>query len=92
MVLDLHAGLASLAQERVALTREWLRLRRARLDHENNAAARDAEREQLSWQPKSCRGLRLRPANGDDPVGARTLAHAATLMEGVRDDRLAFRV
>src|SRR6267143_1998067 len=71
LVLDSHAGLASLAEETGGAHREWQRLRRARLDHENNAAARDAEREQLSWQLEELSRLGL--------------AHAATLMEGVRD-------
>src|SRR5439155_16087736 len=61
LVLDVHAGLASLAEETGGAHREWQRLRRARLDHENNAAARDAEREQLDWQLEELSRLALAP-------------------------------
>src|SRR5712691_2395231 len=61
LVLDAHAGLASLAQETGGAHREWHRLRRARLDHENNTAARDAEREQLNWQLEELSRLALAP-------------------------------
>src|SRR5439155_795963 len=40
LVLDAHAGLASLAQETGGAHREWQRLRSARLDHEKSRAAR----------------------------------------------------
>src|SRR5712691_11633484 len=46
-VLDAHAGLTSLAREAGHEHRDWQRLCRGRVDHENNAAARGAEREQL---------------------------------------------
>ncbi len=86
MVLDAHAGLASLAQETGDAHREWQRLRRARLDHENNAAARDAEREQLSWQLEELSRLALAPGEWETIQSEHgRLAHAATLMEGVRD-------
>src|SRR6266853_788186 len=49
VVLDAHAGLASLAQETCDAHREWQRLCRTRLDNENNTAAREAEREQITW-------------------------------------------
>src|SRR5256712_1761276 len=86
MVLDAHAGLASLAQETGGAHRELQRLRRARLDHENNAAARDAEREQLGWQLEELSRLALAPGEWETIQSEHgRLAHAATLMEGVRD-------
>ena len=84
--LDSHAGLASLAEETGGAHREWQRLRRARLDHENNAAARDAEREQLGWQLEELSRLALAPGEWEAIQSEHgRLAHAATLMEGVRD-------
>src|SRR6267378_4422730 len=86
LVLDAHAGLASLAQETGGAHREWQRLRRARLDHENSMAARDAEREQLSRQLEELSRLALAPGEWDTIQSEHgRLAHAATLMEGVRD-------
>ena len=86
LVLDAHAGLTSLAGETGAAHREWQRLRRARLDHENNAAARDAEREQLGWQLGELSRLALAPGEWETIQSEHgRLAHAATLMEGVRD-------
>jgi DNA repair protein RecN (Recombination protein N) len=86
LVLDSHAGLASLAEETAGAHREWQRLRRARLDHESNAAARDAEREQLGWQLEELSRLALAPGEWEAIQSEHgRLAHAATLMEGVRD-------
>ena len=86
LVLDSHAGLSSLAEEAGGAHREWQRLRRARLDHENNAAARDAEREQLGWQLGELSRLALAPGEWEAIQSEHgRLAHAATLMEGVRD-------
>src|SRR3989449_2595164 len=86
MVLDAHAGLASLAQETGSAHRELQSLRRARLDHENNAAARDAEREQLGWQLEELSRLAVAPGEWETIQSEHgRLAHAATLMEGVRD-------
>jgi DNA repair protein RecN (Recombination protein N) len=86
VVLDTHAGLASLAQEAGEAHREWQRLCRARLDHENNTAARDAEREQLGWQVEELSRLALEPGEWETIQSEHgRLAHAATLMEGVRN-------
>src|SRR5260221_7458675 len=86
VVLDSHAGLASLAEETGGAHREWQRLRRARLDHENNAAARDAERQQLDWQLEELSRLALAPGEWDTIQSEHgRLAHAATLMGGVRE-------
>src|SRR5262252_6595895 len=47
LTLDAHAGLTQLAREASDAFREWQKICRARLDHEQNAAARLAEREQI---------------------------------------------
>jgi DNA repair protein RecN (Recombination protein N) len=86
LVLDAHAGLASLAQETGGAHREWQRLCRARLDHQTNTAARDAEREQLSWQLEELSRLALAPGEWEAIQSEHgRLAHAASLIEGVRD-------
>ena len=86
LVLDAHAGLASLAQETGGAHREWQRLCRARLDHQTNTAARDAEREQLSWQLEELSRLALVPGEWEAIQSEHgRLAHAASLIEGVRD-------
>jgi DNA repair protein RecN (Recombination protein N) len=85
-VLDAHAGLAALALETGGAYREWQRFCRARLDHEHNAAALNVEREQLGWQVDEL--SRLAPAQGEwDAIQSEhgRLAHAAALIEGVRD-------
>jgi DNA repair protein RecN (Recombination protein N) len=85
LVLDTHAGLASLAQETGGAHREWQRLCRARLDHESNTAAREAEREQLNWQVEELSRLALAPGEWETIQSEHgRLAHAATLVEGVR--------
>ena len=86
MVLDAHAGLLRLAQEAGDAHREWQKLCRARLDHESNAAARNAEREQLAWQVDELSRLAL--ARGEwDAIQSEhgRLAHASSLIEGVRN-------
>jgi len=86
LVLDAHAGLASLAQETGGAHREWQRLCRARLDHQTNTAARDAEREQLGWQLEELSRLALAPGEWEAIQSEHgRLAHAASLIEGVRD-------
>jgi DNA repair protein RecN (Recombination protein N) len=85
LVLDAHAGLASLAQESGGAHREWQRLCRARVDHEKNTAARDAEREQLIWQVEELSRVALGPGEWDAVQSEHgRLAHAASLTEGVR--------
>jgi DNA repair protein RecN (Recombination protein N) len=84
-VLDAHAGLAGLAQQAGEAYREWQRLCRARLDHQQNAAARNVEREQLSWQVEELSRLALAPGEWDALQSEHgRLAHAASLIEGVR--------
>src|SRR6266699_3625941 len=84
-VLDAHAGLVPLAKEAGDAYREWQRLCRVRLDHESNALARNAEREQLAWQVEDLSRLALAPGEWD-AIGSEhgRLAHAASLIEGVR--------
>ena len=84
-VLDAHAGLAALALETGDAYREWQRFCRARLDHEHNAAARNVEREQLSWQVEELSRLALAPGEWDAIQSEHgRLAHAAALIEGAR--------
>src|SRR6266851_7406635 len=64
-VLDAHAGLASLAQESGGAHRAWQRLCGARVDHEKNTAARNAEREQLIWQVEELSRVALGPGEWD---------------------------
>src|SRR5262245_19748450 len=61
LVLDAHAGLAELAREAGDAFRAWQRLCRARIDHQQNAAARNVEREQLGWQVEELSRLSLAP-------------------------------
>src|SRR6267154_5691485 len=80
VVLDAHAGLASLAQETGDAHREWQRLCRTRLDHESNTAAREAEREQLTWQVEELSRLALAPGEWETIQSEHgRLAHAASL-------------
>jgi DNA repair protein RecN (Recombination protein N) len=84
-VLDAHAGLAELVQQAGDAYREWQRLCRARLDHQQNAAARNVEREQLAWQVEELSRLALAPGEWDALQSEHgRLAHAASLIEGVR--------
>jgi len=86
LVLDSHAGLAPHAQEAGDAYRDWQKLCRARVDHEQNAAARNAEREQLSWQLEELSRLALAPGEWETIQSEHgRLAHAASLIEGVRD-------
>src|SRR5882672_414329 len=86
LVLDAHAGLTALAQETGDAYRDWQRLCRARLDHEDNAAARNVEREQLGWQVEELSRLALAPGEWEAIQSEHgRLAHAASLIEGVRD-------
>jgi len=86
LVLDAHAGLTALTQETGDAYRDWQRLCRARLDHEHNAAARNIEREQLSWQVEELSRLALAPGEWETIQSEHgRLAHAASLIEGVRD-------
>lgn len=84
-VLDSHAGLAARAQTVALAYREWQRLARARADYQTHAAARNAEREQLVWQVEELSKLALEPGEWDAIQNEqRRLAHAASLIEGVR--------
>ena len=84
-VLDAHAGLVPLAREVAEAYRAWQQLAKARLDHETNAAARNAEREQLAWQVEELARLALGPGEWDSVQSEHgRLAHASSLLEGAR--------
>jgi len=84
-LLDAHAGIAPLARETRDAHREWQRLSKARLEQQNDAAARDARREQLAWQVGELSRLALQPGEWDRLQSEHgRLAHAASLIEGVR--------
>lgn len=84
-ILDAHAGLVTLAGETRDTYREWQRLCRWRLDQETNASARDAERERLDWQVEELARLQLAPGEWEAVQSEHgRLAHAASLIEGVR--------
>ena len=84
-VLDAHAGLVSLARDVADAYRGWEKLYRMRLDSESNAAAREAEREQLTWQVDELAGLALQPGEWEAIQSEHgRLAHAASLLEGGR--------
>ncbi len=84
-LLDGHAGLDDLVIEVGKSYREWQRLVKARADHQTNAAARLAEREQIAWQTEEL--TKLAPVEGEweamDLEHSR-LAHAASLIQGAR--------
>jgi DNA repair protein RecN (Recombination protein N) len=85
LVLDAHAALLPLTRQAGDAHREWQRLCRARLDHQHNAAARNAEREQLGWQVEELSQLGLQPGDWETIQSEHgRLAHAASLIEGVR--------
>ncbi|HEY7674110.1 MAG TPA: DNA repair protein RecN [Burkholderiales bacterium] len=84
-VLDAHAGLTALVADAGDAYREWQSLCKARLEHENSATALRTEQEQLGWQVQEL--ARLAPAPGEwESIQAEhsRLAHAASLIEGVR--------
>ena len=84
-LLDGHAGLAVNAAAVAEAYREWQKLARARLEYETHAAARDAEREQLSWQVDDLKALAPVPGEWEQLQTEHTrLAHAASLIEGAR--------
>ena len=85
VLLDTHAGLAPLAAEVAAAYRQWQQLARARVEYENHAAERNAEREQLLWQVRELDQLALQPGEWEAVQAEHTrLAHAAGLIEGVQ--------
>ncbi len=84
-VLDAHAGLAALAREVAEGYRGWQHLAKARLEYETHAAARNAEREQVSWQADELAKLGLGPGEWETVQTEHSrLAHAASLIEGAQ--------
>lgn len=85
VLLDAHAGLASLAAEVAQAYRHWQKLAQARSEYETHAAQRDAEREQLQWQVQELERLALLPNEWEAVQAEHTrLAHAAGLIGGVQ--------
>ncbi len=84
-LLDAHAGLATLAAEVSAAYRHWQKLAQARTEYETHAAQRNAEREQLQWQTQELGQLAMQPGEWASVQSEHArLAHAASLIEGVR--------
>jgi DNA repair protein RecN (Recombination protein N) len=84
-LLDSHAGILSLANETGEAHRDWQRLSKARLDVQQDAAARNAQREQLAWQVGELSRLALAPGEWETLQSEHgRLAHAAGLIEGVQ--------
>ena len=84
-LLDGHAGLGATAREVGEAYRNWQRLAKELAEHEINAAARDAEREQLAWQVDELSRLNLAPGEWESMQAEHTrLAHAASLIDGVQ--------
>lgn len=84
-LLDEHAGLRDLARDVAAAYRDWQQLVRARAEYETNAAAREAEREQLQWQADELSKLAPQAGEWEQVQAEQTrLAHAASLLEGAR--------
>jgi len=84
-LLDAHAGLAALARDVAEAYRNWQHLARARAEHETNAAVRNAEREQLTWQVDELAKLALGPGEWEAVQTEHSrLAHAASLIEGAQ--------
>jgi DNA repair protein RecN (Recombination protein N) len=83
-VLDAHAGLAPLARQVGDAYREWQRLAKAHAEYETHAAARRAERDELSFQAGELEKLGVRDGEwGEIEAEHSRLAHAASLVEGV---------
>lgn len=84
-LIDGHAGLVGVARDVGEAYRTWQRVARDLAEHEVNAAARDAEREQLAWQVDELSRINLAHGEWDALQAEHTrLAHAASLIEGVQ--------
>ncbi len=82
-IVDAQGGLNALAADVAEAYRAWRRIVQARTEHEKNAQAVAAEREQLLWQVEEL--SRIAPVPGEwEAVQAEQsrLAHAASLIEG----------
>jgi DNA repair protein RecN (Recombination protein N) len=84
-LLDGHAGLLDLARDVSAAYRQWQRLAHARAEHETNAAARDAEREQVAWQVEELARIAVKPGEWESVQTEHSrLSHSASLIEGTQ--------
>ncbi|MBE0613734.1 MAG: DNA repair protein RecN [Burkholderiales bacterium] len=85
VLLDAHAGLATLAAQVADAYRRWQKLAQARAEYETHASQRNAEREQLQWQVEELEQLALAPDEWEAVQAEHArLAHAASLIEGVQ--------
>jgi len=84
-ILDAHAGLTALTREVAAAWKAWQRLVAARTEYETNAAARNAERDQVAWQVDELRKLAPKTGEWEEVSTEQSrLAHAAGLLEGAQ--------
>jgi DNA repair protein RecN (Recombination protein N) len=85
LILDAHAGLASLAHEVGEAYRAWQQLAKTRLNYESEANARNQERERVAWEADELEKLSPDPREWE-LIGAEhgRLSHAASLIAGAR--------
>jgi DNA repair protein RecN (Recombination protein N) len=83
-VLDSQAGLDGAASEVAQAYRRWHAAQRVRIEASTQAAAREAEREQLAWQAEELSRLGTTAGEWQTISGEHSrLAHAASLIAGV---------
>jgi DNA repair protein RecN (Recombination protein N) len=84
-ILDAHAGLSALTREVSGAWKTWQGIVKARAEYETNAAARNAERQQLAWQVEELRKLAPKAGEWEEVSAEQSrLAHAAGLLEGAQ--------
>ncbi|HKY02286.1 MAG TPA: AAA family ATPase, partial [Burkholderiales bacterium] len=84
-LIDTHAGLQIQVKTVAQAYAAWQQLRRARAEFETNAAAREAEREQVRWQVEELNKLAPKAGEWENVQAEQSrLAHAASLIEGAR--------
>jgi DNA repair protein RecN (Recombination protein N) len=84
-LIDTHAGLQIQVKTVAQAYAAWQQLRRARAEFETNAAAREAEREQVRWQVEELTKLAPKAGEWENVQAEQSrLAHAASLIEGAR--------
>ena len=84
-ILDSHASLTSLDREVGEAWKAWQSLVSARSEYETNAAARDAERDQVAWQVEELRKLAPKAGEWDEISAEQSrLANAAGLLAGAQ--------
>lgn len=84
-LLDGFAGKGELARDAAIAFRDWTTVRQRRRVWEENAAALNAEREDLEWKLGELRALNFAPEEWQNLLGDHgRLAHGATLAEGAQ--------